>query len=34
MVFPCHLRKTPLVAHDFTANREQNEAVAHFPLDM
>jgi len=28
------LRKTPLTAHDFTANREQNEAVAYFLLDM
>src|SRR5659263_671858 len=34
MVFPCCMRKTLLVVHDFNGNREQNDAVAHFLLDM
>jgi hypothetical protein len=34
MVFSFCMRKTPLIVHDLSANCEQNEAVAHFMLDM
>jgi hypothetical protein len=34
MVFSFRMRKTPLDVRNFRANRKQNEAVAHFPLDM